>query len=31
MFRDGDHTGIERRLTGTSAPHWTSKLVRAAL
>lgn len=29
MFRDGSHEGFERRLSGTSAPHWTSKLVRA--
>ncbi|MDH5276239.1 MAG: class I SAM-dependent methyltransferase, partial [Gammaproteobacteria bacterium] len=29
-FRDADHAGIERRLAGTSAPHWRSKLVRAA-
>ncbi len=29
MFRDGRHDGIERRLAGTNAPHWQSKLVRA--
>jgi SAM-dependent methyltransferase len=29
MFRDGEHVGVERRLSGTAAPHWASKLVHA--
>jgi hypothetical protein len=29
-FRDGSYDGKERRLSGSSAPHWASKIVRAS-